>query len=210
MQKRLRQILIALVRKGLRILAPELEVENPTCRYIKRKVLKKAVKTKKSCGFKVDEFCMFAGAEEVSIDEREKDKIIDDFLNYWVNLDQLDNVKLCIFVVDNCDVMTGFTEEDVPSYATITTQEEVLVDAEEVNRFEVQIREITVDTVEHFVQTERLYAGDEMVTTESWDCESIEDCTEIFSKEMTDLWQELNILEKRLEVQRIRIQNIKT
>lgn len=106
--------------------------------------------------------------------------------------------------------MTGFTEEDVPSYETVTAQEEVLVDAEEVNQFEVQIREIRVDTVEHFVQTESLYAGDEMVTTESWDCESIEDCTEIFSKEMTDLWQELNVLEKRLEVQRIRIQNIKT
>lgn len=87
LQKRLRQILIALVRKGLRILAPELEVENPTCRYIKRKVLKKAVKTKKSCGFKDDELCMFAGEEEVSIDEREEDKIIDDFLNYWVNPD---------------------------------------------------------------------------------------------------------------------------
>lgn len=209
LQKRLRQILIALVRKGLRIIAPELEVENPTCRYIKRKVFKKAVKTKKSCGFKADELCMFAGAEEVSIDETKEDKIIDDFLNYWVNPDQLDNVKPCTFVADDCDVMTGFTQEDVPSYETVTAQEEVLVDAEEVNQFEVQIREITVDTIEHSVQTESLYSGDEMVTTESWDCESIEDCTEIFSKEMTNLWQELNVLEKRLEVQRIRIQNIK-
>ena len=133
---------------------------------------------------------MFAGAEEVSIDETEEDKIIDDFLSYWVNPDQLDNVKLCIFVADNCDVMTGFTEDDVPSCET------VLMDAEEVNQSEAQIREVTVDTVEHFVQTESLYAGDEMVTTASWDWESIEDCTEIFSKEMTDLWQELNVLEE--------------
>ena len=106
-------------------------------------------------------------------------------------------------------MITGFTEEDVPSCETVTAQEEVLMDAEEVNQSEAQLREVTIDTVEHFVQTESLYAGDEMVTTESWDCESIEDCTEIFSKEMTSLWQELNVLEKRLEVQRIRIQNIK-
>ena len=139
--------------------------------------------------------------EEVSIGETEE-KIIDDFLSYWVSPDQLDNIKPCIFVAENCDVITGFIEEDVPSCETITAQEEVLMD-------EAQIREVTVDTVEHFVQSESLYAGDEMVTTEIWDCESIEDCTEIFSKEMTDLWQELNVLEKRLEVQRIRIQNIK-
>lgn len=202
LQRKLRQILIALLEKGLRILVPEMKFEESTCRYVKRKVLKKAVKTKKSCGFKANELCMFAGAEEVSIDETENDKIIDDFLSYWVNPDQLDNVKPCIFVADNCDVMTGFTEEDVPSCENVTAQEEVLMD-------ETQIREVKVDTVEHFLQTESLYAGDEMVTTESWDCESLEDCTEIFSKEMTDLWHELNVLEKRLEVQRIRIQNIK-
>ncbi len=202
LQRRLRQILIALVRKGLRILVPEMKFEDSTCRFDQREVLKKAVKNKKSCGFNADELCMFAGAEEVTIDETEEDKVIDDFLSYWVNPDQLDNVKPCVFIADNCDVMTGFSEEDVPSCVTVTAQEEVLMDAEEV-------KEVTVDTVEHFVQAESLHAGDEMVTTESWDCESIEDCTEIFSKEMIGLWQELNVLEKRLEVQRMRIQNIK-
>ena len=48
---------------------------------------------------------------EVSIGETEEE-IIDDFLNYWVDPDQLDNVNSCIFVADNCDVITGFTEED--------------------------------------------------------------------------------------------------
>jgi len=76
------------LKKGLRVLAPELEFENPTCRYIKRKVLKEEVRTKKSCSFKTDELCMFAGAEEK--------KIIDDFLNYWADPDEVDNVKSCV------------------------------------------------------------------------------------------------------------------
>lgn len=53
--------MIALLKKGLRVLAPELEFENPTCRYIKRKMLKEAVETENSCGFKTNELCMFAG-----------------------------------------------------------------------------------------------------------------------------------------------------
>lgn len=116
--------------------------------------------------------------EEISIGGTEE-KIIDDFLSYWVNPDQLDNVKPCIFVADNCDVITGSTEEDVPSCETVTAQEVVLMDVEEVNQSEAQIREVTVDTVEHFVQTESLCmnAGDEMVTIGSLACESIEDCT---------------------------------
>ena len=48
---------------------------------------------------------------EVSIGETEEE-IIDGFLSYWVNPDQLDNVKPCIFVADKCDVITGFTKED--------------------------------------------------------------------------------------------------
>jgi hypothetical protein len=64
--------------------------------------------------------------EEVSIDETEEE-IIDDFLSYWADPDQLDNVNSCIFIADNCDVITGFTEEDVQSCATVTIQEEVLL-----------------------------------------------------------------------------------
>ena len=51
---------------------------------------------------------------------------------------------------------------------------------------------------------------EEMVTTESLAYESIEDCTESFSKEMTGLWHELSVLEQRLEAQRISVQSIKT
>lgn len=50
--------------------------------------------------------------EEVSIDETEEE-IIDDFLNYWADPDQLDNVNPCVFIVDSCDVITGFVEEEV-------------------------------------------------------------------------------------------------
>ncbi len=59
--------------------------------------------------------------------------------------------------------MTGFTEEDVPSCETVTAQEEVLVDVGEENQSEAQIREVTADVVEHFVQTESLCmnAGDD-------------------------------------------------
>ena len=59
---------------------------------------------------------------EVSIDETEEE-IIDDFLNYWVNPYQLDNVKPCIFVAKNCDVITGFTEEDAQSLEAVTSME---------------------------------------------------------------------------------------
>lgn len=50
--------------------------------------------------------------EEVSIDETEEE-IIDDFLNYWADPDQLDNVNSCVFIADSCDVITGFVEEEV-------------------------------------------------------------------------------------------------
>lgn len=50
--------------------------------------------------------------EEVSIDQIEEE-IIDDFLNYWADSDQLDNVNSCVFIADSCDVITGFVEEEV-------------------------------------------------------------------------------------------------
>ena len=53
--------MIALLKKGLRFLEPEMEFEDSTCRYVQKEVLEEAVKTKKSCGFKTDELCMFAG-----------------------------------------------------------------------------------------------------------------------------------------------------
>lgn len=84
-------------------------------------------------------------------------------MSYWANPNQLDNVKPCIFVADNCDVITGFIERHVQSCEIVTAQEEVLMDAEEVDQSEAQIREVTADIVEHFVQTESLCmnAGDD-------------------------------------------------
>ncbi len=64
LQRRLKQIMIALLKKGLRVLAPDLEFEIPACRYIKRKMLKEAVNTEKSHGFKTNELHMFAGTEQ--------------------------------------------------------------------------------------------------------------------------------------------------
>lgn len=43
----------------------------------------------------------------------EEEEIIDDFLNYWADPDQLDNVNSCVFIADSCDVITGFVEEEV-------------------------------------------------------------------------------------------------
>ena len=59
--------------------------------------------------------------EEVSIDETEEE-IIDDFLSYWVDPDQLDNVNSCIFVADNFDVVTG-AEEDAQSCEAVASVE---------------------------------------------------------------------------------------
>lgn len=104
--------------------------------------------------------------EDFSIDETEEE-IIDDFLSYWADPDQLDNMNSCIFIIDNCDVITG-VEKDVQSCEAVTSmekyseeesgdafvlramiaQEEVLVDAKEVNQFEALISESTVETIE--------------------------------------------------------------
>lgn len=75
LQRRLRQIVIALLKRGLRVLEPEMEFEDSTRRYVQRKMLEEAAKNKKSCSFKTNELCVFAGAEEVSIGETEE-KII--------------------------------------------------------------------------------------------------------------------------------------
>lgn len=76
-----------------------------------------------------------------------EEKIIDDFLSYWENPDQMDNVKQCIFVADNCGVITGFTEEDVQPCATVTAQVEAHMDAEEVDQSVARISEATVESV---------------------------------------------------------------
>ena len=55
-----------------------------------------------------------------------EEKIIDDFLNYWENPDQLDDVEPCIFATDNCDVITGFAEEDEQSCEAITSMRKYL------------------------------------------------------------------------------------
>ena len=53
--------MIALLKKELRFLELELEFEGSTCRFVQRGVLEEAVKTEKSCGFKTNELCVFAG-----------------------------------------------------------------------------------------------------------------------------------------------------
>lgn len=62
--------------------------------------------------------------EEVSIDETEEE-IIDDFLSYWVDPDQLDNANSFIFVADNFDVVTG-VEEDEQSCEAVASVERSL------------------------------------------------------------------------------------
>ena len=61
LQVKLRKSVIALLKKGLRVLKPELEFENSTRRFVQREVLEGAVKTGKSCSSKTNESCMFAG-----------------------------------------------------------------------------------------------------------------------------------------------------
>jgi len=86
---------------------------------------------------------------EVSIGETEED-IIDDFLSYWIDPDQLDNVA------DTFDVITG-AEENVQSCEVATAQEEFLMVAEEVDQSVAWISEATVETVELYdFQTESL------------------------------------------------------
>lgn len=101
----------------------------------------------------------------VSIDETEEE-IIDDFLSYWADPDQLDDVKSCIFIAENCDMITGFTEEDAQSceavtsmeknisgdkssdvFEAVTVQEEVHVNEEE-DELEEPVYEPVVETVE--------------------------------------------------------------
>ena len=53
--------MIALLKKELRVLEPEMEFEDSTCRFVQKKVLEEAVETEKSCGFKTNELCMFSG-----------------------------------------------------------------------------------------------------------------------------------------------------
>ena len=54
-----------------------------------------------------------------------------------------------------------------------------------------------------------LMKDEELVSPGNLTCdkeEDSEDCTNVFSDEMTDLWHKLSILEKRLEKQRISVQ----
>ena len=49
------------MKKELRVLELEMEFEDSTRRSVQREVLKEAVKTEKSCGFKTNKLCMFVG-----------------------------------------------------------------------------------------------------------------------------------------------------
>ena len=53
--------MIALLKKGLRVLEPEMEFEDSTCRFVQREVMEGEVETEKYCGFKTNKFYMFAG-----------------------------------------------------------------------------------------------------------------------------------------------------
>lgn len=46
-----------------------MKFENPTCRLVQRKLLKEAVRTKKTCSLKTDELCMFAGDVITGVEE---------------------------------------------------------------------------------------------------------------------------------------------
>ena len=70
--------MIALLKKGLRVLEPELEFENSTCRSVQKEVLEEAVKTEKSCGFKTDELCVFAGTVQ---GEEQALEFVQEYLN---------------------------------------------------------------------------------------------------------------------------------
>eukprot|EP00253_Pinus_taeda_P024537 PITA_24537 len=102
--------------------------------------------------------------EEVSIGETEE-KIIDDFLSYWVNPDQLDNVKLCIFVADNWtisdDAMLQQCHKEIalleyflenPEYDTEIAADERVQYSERVQKDVMEaddIRETLVDSLEN-------------------------------------------------------------
>ena len=59
LQRRLRQIEIALLKKELRVLVPEMGIEDSKCRLVR----KEAVKNEKSHDLKTNELRMFAGTE---------------------------------------------------------------------------------------------------------------------------------------------------
>jgi len=49
------------LKEELRVLEPETKFEDSKRRSIQREVLEEAVETEKSCGFKTNKLCMFAG-----------------------------------------------------------------------------------------------------------------------------------------------------
>ena len=73
---KLRQSVIALLKKELRVLELEMEFVDSTCRFVQREVLEEAVKTERSCGFKTNKLCMFAGT--VQGDEKDLEFVQED------------------------------------------------------------------------------------------------------------------------------------
>ena len=61
LQMKLRQSVITLLKEELRVLELEMEFEDSTHRSVQGEVLEEAIKTGKSCGFKTNKLCMFAG-----------------------------------------------------------------------------------------------------------------------------------------------------
>ena len=121
-------------------------------------MLKEAVKTEKSCGFKTNELCMFAGTEH-------EDKQSLDFVQEELNLKvvQIDNElarsqKQMERKESNQDVDAeregpaddwsntsgGFTEEDAQPCATVTAQEEVRMNAGDDDMLQQCYREIAL------------------------------------------------------------------
>ena len=115
LQLRLRQKEIALLKEELKI--AELRKEVSTCEADKS--TGEEWRSAKDLmnhggGLRQQEFCL---AEE---------EIKDNFLSYWTSLDQLDDVEPCIFVTDNCGVITSFTKEDGKYCEVVTSMKKYL------------------------------------------------------------------------------------
>ena len=64
--------------------------------------------------------------QQINMQLIEELKKLEQMMNYWADPDQRDNVKSCIFVADNCDVITGFTEEDAQYCEAVKSMEDNL------------------------------------------------------------------------------------
>ena len=153
--------MIALLKKGLRVLEPKMEFEDSTCRSVQKEVLEEEVKTEKSCGLKTNELCMFAGT--VWGDDQALEFVQEELNLKTIQIDAEIARSQEKMKTEEAENDKYYEKESSDAFA-VTVQEKILVDAEEENQSEAQIGEVTADTVEHFdMQTESLCmnAGDD-------------------------------------------------